>query len=373
VYVADQGGSVLQFDVGPGGALAAKAPASVAAGSVARQVAVSPDGTSVYVSNQAGSSISQYDVGAGGLLAAKSPATVSVASTPAGIAVSPDGRSLYVAYASIGGDLGQFDIGPGGLLSAKSPAAVETGSNVTFDVAQLPSQSPLASFAAQAAAAGSPTAFDATGSSDSDGAVARYDWDFGDGSSLANGGPVPAHVYPQPGTYTARLTVTDDDGCSAARVFTGRTTHCSGGASVTERAVTIPSAGPGATVTRGQVRVSLLRRTFRRRGSRLVRLGLRMRLRGSAPPGFEAALCATLRGRVATRRGLRPRAYGFGSCAPKDSRRLRSGLQLVRTFKCSTLGRLRAASLRGRVVVFDAAGRRLFAVGASGRRAARRC
>ena len=44
-------------------------------------------------------------------------------------------------------------------------------------------------------AAGQVTAFDASASSDPDGTIARYDWDFGDGTSAADAGPTPTHVY----------------------------------------------------------------------------------------------------------------------------------------------------------------------------------
>jgi PKD repeat protein len=50
---------------------------------------------------------------------------------------------------------------------------------------------------------------------DSDGSVASWTFDFGDGAT-ATGGPVPpqpqaSHAYSQPGIYRARLTVIDDD------------------------------------------------------------------------------------------------------------------------------------------------------------------
>ena len=55
-----------QYDVGPGGALSPKSPATVSHyGDIARAVAVSPDGQSVYVAHNA---VAQYDVGVGGLL-----------------------------------------------------------------------------------------------------------------------------------------------------------------------------------------------------------------------------------------------------------------------------------------------------------------
>ncbi len=55
--------------------------------------------------------------------------------------------------------------------------------------------------------------FDATASTDDDGSVVAYAWDFGDGesSSFAD----TTHAYQLPGTYTARLTVTDNRGAAS--------------------------------------------------------------------------------------------------------------------------------------------------------------
>lgn len=47
---------------------------------------------------------------------------------------------------------------------------------------------------------------------DSDGTIAAYDWNFGDGAD--GNTPDPAHTYSAGGTYTVTLTVTDDDGAS---------------------------------------------------------------------------------------------------------------------------------------------------------------
>lgn len=51
----------------------------------------------------------------------------------------------------------------------------------------------------------------AAGSSDPDGDIADYTWDFGDGSRLAHGETV-SHVYAQIGTFTVAMTVTDGAG-----------------------------------------------------------------------------------------------------------------------------------------------------------------
>ncbi len=54
--------------------------------------------------------------------------------------------------------------------------------------------------------------FDGTGSTDSDGTIVSYAWDFGDGTT--DSGSAPSHPYPHGGDWTATLTVTDDRGVS---------------------------------------------------------------------------------------------------------------------------------------------------------------
>lgn len=54
--------------------------------------------------------------------------------------------------------------------------------------------------------------FDGSGSTDSDGTIASYDWDFGDGSSAS--GQTANHSYAAEGDYTVTLTVTDDGGAT---------------------------------------------------------------------------------------------------------------------------------------------------------------
>jgi PKD repeat protein len=74
-----------------------------------------------------------------------------------------------------------------------------------------PNASPTASFTVSCI--GLSCSFDGSGSADSDGTIAVYNWSFGDGSS--GGGKLVQHTYAQPGTYTPTLTVIDNGGLPA--------------------------------------------------------------------------------------------------------------------------------------------------------------
>jgi len=71
---------------------------------------------------------------------------------------------------------------------------------------------PVASFSAAPESGPAPleVRFDASASVDADGAIAEYEWDFGDGAMGI--GVAVSHVYPSPGAHTAKLTATDNMG-----------------------------------------------------------------------------------------------------------------------------------------------------------------
>jgi PKD repeat protein len=75
---------------------------------------------------------------------------------------------------------------------------------------------PTAAFTANCA--GLRCAFDASGSTDSDGTIRTYGWDFGDGAGASTGIATAAHTYGLAGSYTVTLTVTDNAGGSAHAV-----------------------------------------------------------------------------------------------------------------------------------------------------------
>jgi chitodextrinase len=59
--------------------------------------------------------------------------------------------------------------------------------------------------------------FDGSGSSDSDGVIVTYSWDFGDGSAAT--GPLVSHTYSESGEFAVTLTVTDDVGSNGQQVI----------------------------------------------------------------------------------------------------------------------------------------------------------
>jgi len=253
VYVGDYGESknpsaVSQYDVGAGGALTPKTPAEFVAGEGSAYVAVSPDGHSLYVSDDIApeaEAVAQLDIGAGGRLSPKSPEFVKGPFGSTGIAVSPDGRSVYVAASETGsspGPISEYAVGAGGLLTPRLPASITAGL-YPITVAITPDQGPVASLTATAAAAGSASTLDGSGSRAAEGVLADYSWTFGDGTSANGPAATVAHTYSAPGSYPVTLTVTDSAGCSASLVFTGQTAYCGLDASaVANTTVIVPSA-----------------------------------------------------------------------------------------------------------------------------------
>jgi PKD repeat protein len=77
--------------------------------------------------------------------------------------------------------------------------------------------------------AGDTTSFDGSGSSDVDGSIVSYEWDFGDGTTRS--GETPTHTYDSKGEYTVTLTVTDDDGATATTSETVKVKPAKGGGS----------------------------------------------------------------------------------------------------------------------------------------------
>ena len=89
---------------------------------------------------------------------------------------------------------------------------------------------PIANFTADKTSGYAPLtiAFNASGSYDPDGSITSYEWDFGDGTNAT--GITVNHTF-SAGTYTVRLTVTDNEGLTAVHEMqiTARTKPSTGG------------------------------------------------------------------------------------------------------------------------------------------------
>jgi DNA-binding beta-propeller fold protein YncE len=234
------GTTVSQYDVTPDGTLQPKSPPTVDAQGPG-EVAITPDGTSAYVplggTNQSGNTVAQFDVGGGGLLSPKSPATVPSGQDPIPAAVDAAGASTYVGNV-VDLTVSQYDVGTGGALSPKATPTVNNN-GVPSAIALAPADGPQASFSASVS--GTTASVDASASGPD---VARYDWDFGDGTMLSDGGPTPTHAYSGHGPFIATLTVTDATGCGPSGVWIGHQFLCTGGQARTHQVVDIP-APPG--------------------------------------------------------------------------------------------------------------------------------
>lgn len=116
----------------------------------------------------------------------------------------------------------------GATISATDPASNISGST-GLTVTAAANQAPIARIAANPTSGTVPLTvhFDGSTSSDPDGVIASYAWSFGDGSNGT--GATTDHTYTTAGTYTARLTVTDNQGAQATAQISVTVNGASGG------------------------------------------------------------------------------------------------------------------------------------------------
>lgn len=235
LYVACQGSDeVFGFSIGPDGDLAPVPGSPFLAPDFPEGAAVTPDGRHLFVTAVNSGAVWAFAIGAGGTLEPVVGAPFTAGSGAVGVTPTPDGRHLYVSNFGSGtpaaGTVTSFALGDdGGLRELPGSPMPSSGDNPAFQSAAVsPDQGPVAAFSARVGAPGHVMRFDASASSDPDGRVTRYDWDFGDGNARPDGGVKPAHIYEYPGAFTVTLTVTDNEGCSTSLVFTGQSMLCNG-------------------------------------------------------------------------------------------------------------------------------------------------
>jgi YVTN family beta-propeller protein len=219
---------------------------SVTVGTTPTSVMVTPSGARAYVTDRDSSSLSIIDTAT-----STNVGTVSLSFSPQHIAITPDGtRALITGQDANTGDgedavldlaNNKIVVGPRSLPSANGAAIA-------------PAEQPVPVLKLEPGLSREKTRFDASASSG--GPIVRYDWSFGDGKRLSNGGPKVAHIYIKAGSYTVKLTETD--GCAPGAVFgpfgvsfNGHSPFCNGRSTVQKTVtVRIPKAAVAVVQTR---------------------------------------------------------------------------------------------------------------------------
>jgi YVTN family beta-propeller protein len=177
-------------------------------------IAITPNGSRAYVTNNGGGTVSVINTQTNAVVG--SP--IAVGTSPRGIAITPDGSRAYVAN-NVGNNVS--------VINTQTNTAVGTPITLggdPFSVAITPNQPPRASLSAPGE--GLSATLDGGGSTD-DERIASYEWDFGDGSRARTTTPTVEHAYTRVGEFTAKLTVSDGEGCRGF-VYTGQTALCNG-------------------------------------------------------------------------------------------------------------------------------------------------
>ncbi|WP_460783888.1 PKD domain-containing protein [Microbacterium tumbae] len=162
-------------------------------------------------------------------VAGNAPPVASFTSSVSGLSVSVDGAGSSDedgSIASYAWDFGDDATGSGATASHDYASAGtytvtltvtdddgathSTSEEITATAPVAGNAPPVASFTSSVS--GLSVSVDGAGSSDEDGSIASYAWDFGDDST--GSGATASHDYASAGTYTVTLTVTDDDGAT---------------------------------------------------------------------------------------------------------------------------------------------------------------
>jgi YVTN family beta-propeller protein len=171
-------------------------------------VAVNPEGTKVYVTNndEYFSTVSVIDTATNRITT-----TIPVGSDPMGVAVTPDGKKLYVAinlYNTVSVIDTATNTVTGTICAGNRPNA-----SGQF-IGSIPVQPvyPLANFSSNVTSdyvfLSVPVQF-----TDLSKNATKWIWDFGDGSSSTKQNPT--HIYSAAGIYTVSLTVSNSNGADS--------------------------------------------------------------------------------------------------------------------------------------------------------------
>jgi len=152
--------------------------------------------------------------------------TIRATSSPTNALVKINGASVgYTTHEQTGVTPGihTVEISKSGYQSETRQVSVIAGltSTVSVTLTPIPSNDPPVanfSFSPSDPIAGGVVSFDASSSSDSDGSITSYAWNFGDSGTAS--GQFVTHAFAASGTYSVTLTVTDNEGAHDARTRT---------------------------------------------------------------------------------------------------------------------------------------------------------
>jgi 6-phosphogluconolactonase len=128
LYVATNGSNTVSaYAIGSSGLLTPLSTPTFAAGAYPWGIAATPNGSFLYTTTTGSNTVSGYAIGSSGLLTPLSTPAFSTGPNPHGIAVTPNGSFLYVTnYNS--GTVSGYAIGPDGILTPLSTPSFDTGS-----------------------------------------------------------------------------------------------------------------------------------------------------------------------------------------------------------------------------------------------------
>ncbi|MEU2441200.1 beta-propeller fold lactonase family protein [Streptomyces rubradiris] len=231
----EQGNTVTGFAVEEDGSLSPTPGSPYPTGNLPHGIAVTPDSKRLYFPEAGSGKVDGFQIADDGELTplANVPVAAPANTMPGLVLLSPDAKRLFLVDVlttnltskvhsyNVAGDGG---LAPTGLPSVDSGALFSDGPNTVM----TPDQGPAAKVST-VYSSGLTGVFTASGSTDPDGSVSEYRWNFGDGTTTTTTTPEVTHTFAQGGTRTVGVTVVDDEGCADTPVFTGQVVTCNGG------------------------------------------------------------------------------------------------------------------------------------------------